>query len=519
MHILSWPPQRIVALALLILLAGCGRSDPLAYSRQQLELQQAQQAAQRAQERAVALEPFQRATQAAWLIFVALVPLAALGIGIDAYRQRRSPLVKAEAGLIPIPRASLESVRFRQSELESAITAALMAFHHTQQLAAQRPAIDRLNLTITAPARSHGTNELLTLPAADVAAAPPSVPTFRDLLDGGTIHRGGKLILGYDAETGQAITGTWLDLMYAAVAGAMRSGKSSTMRFFALQAALHGARFIVVDPHLETDPENSLAWSLRPLEPLMLCKPVARPADVLAAARLFRSTMERRVHGDADRTPVIYLHDEWTACMRDPQIAAELALIGEMGATEWRKVGGFGLLGGQTWGAERSGGTPFRNALASAYCHRIKRPEAMKLLQLGSDTPATHDLPTGGAWLYRTSGELVRVQMPRCDASDVGHVAELLLPRPQPTTIDIPPALPVAACDVADEAAPEATDETPLRGHQKALDARAARVRALVRAETPTRDILREVWGITTTGGDKYAKAAAELRQIISQLV
>ncbi len=500
----------------MFILTACGQPDPLAYQQRLFEQQQAREAAERVQARQEALEPLQRAVQAAWLLFVAAVPLVALGVALDAYTQRRRPLIAPDArGLLPISRESITAVRFQQQHLDRALLNAFEQFHATQQIAAARPMLpERLNLTITAPARSHGTNEQLAHPAAE-PTPPPSVPTFRDLLDNGTIHRDGKLILGYDAETGQAISGTWLDLMYAAVAGAMRSGKSSTMRFFACQAALHGAWFIVVDPHLETDPENSLAWSLRPLEPLMLCKPVARPADVLAAARLFRSTMERRVHGDADRTPILYLNDEWTACMRDPQIAAELALIGETGATEWRKVGGFAMFGGQSWNADRSGGTPFRNALASAYCHRIKRPEAMKLLQLGSDTPATHDLQPGQAWYMRADGSLTLVQMPLCTADDVGHVAALLLPRRHPTTIDIPPALP----DVADVGATEAADQTPLRGHQKALDPRMTRVRDLVRAETPTKDILREVWGIQSTGGDKYARAAAELRAIIAQLV
>ncbi len=505
----------IGALAMFTLTRATQPADPVAEHRARLAMQTAQLDAERAQERAAALEPLNRTAAAAWLLFVAAVPLVALGVALDAYTQRRRPLIAPDArGLLPISRPSVADVRIRQAELERAFTASLAAYHRTQLAAAERPAIDRLNLTITAPARSHGTNEAPALPDAP---APVVVPTFRAMLDSGLIQRGSPMVLGF--ADGEPLRGSWNDLYSSAVAGVQGSGKSVTMRYLACQAALHGGRLVVVDPHMETSPEDSLARSLMPLHHAMLCAPVAEPAGILETARLMTAQLDSRLRGDKNRTPVIFIVDEFTQTMRTPAVAAELALLLERLATEGRKVQLFACLGGQTWGMERSGGTPLRNALASAYVHRIRRAEALKLLQLGQDTPQTHDLPTGGAWLYRTSGELVRVQMPLTTPGDVAHVAELLSPRRLPTTIDIPPALPVAACDVADEAAPEAVDVAPRQEHQKALDARAARVRELVRAETPTRDILREVWGITTSGGAQYARAAAELRSIMAKLV
>src|SRR5687767_1418809 len=74
----------VVGIILTLFLAGCGTSDPLAYSKQQVELEQQRQAAQREAERAEALEPVSRFASFAWYIVLAVVPLVVLGIGVDA---------------------------------------------------------------------------------------------------------------------------------------------------------------------------------------------------------------------------------------------------------------------------------------------------------------------------------------------------------------------------------------------------------------------------------------------------
>ena len=47
------------------------------------------------------------------------------------------------------------------------------------------------------------------LPTPELASTPPNVPTFGQLLDSGKIGPNRPLILGYDAQTGAAIEGTW----------------------------------------------------------------------------------------------------------------------------------------------------------------------------------------------------------------------------------------------------------------------------------------------------------------------
>ncbi len=144
------PMNSSVALASFVLiftLAGCGASDPLAYSKSQLALQQAQRVAQQAEAHQQAMEPFDRAVAASWRIALAALPLVALGIAVDAYRQRRRPLVHVDyAGNLPVPRAMIDS-----GELAGAMVQALHAYHQTQALAAAQPRVDKLNITVKEP--------------------------------------------------------------------------------------------------------------------------------------------------------------------------------------------------------------------------------------------------------------------------------------------------------------------------------------------------------------------------------
>lgn len=153
---------------LMITLAGCGQDDPLAYSKSQLEFQQQQQAAQRAVNRAAALEPIQRTALSAWWLFVAAVPLVALGIAVDTYVQRRRPLIHPDhAGRLPVPRVMIDS-----GELAGAMVEALRAYHTTQAIAAAQPRVDKLSVTIKQP-----DSQQLPASAPPLIASTDSIPT------------------------------------------------------------------------------------------------------------------------------------------------------------------------------------------------------------------------------------------------------------------------------------------------------------------------------------------------------
>ncbi len=495
--------------ALTLALSACGQPDSLEFSRQQLELQQQRAAAERAEQRATALEPVSRFASFTWYALLAVVPVLAVGVALDAYLQRRKALVYPNhAGQLPVPRATVE-----RGELVDAMKEALGAFHVAQISAAQRPVLPS---HFTYSPRITQPNVAGMLPSRETEEhSGITVPSFRDLLDRGQVAQGAPLILGF-TQSGP-LTGSWRDLYSSAVAGVSGSGKTTTIRFLACQSALHGARFIVIDPHADTG-DDSLAATLSPLQHAMLCEPAGDDSSILQAVKLVRSRLDARLHGDKERSPIVMAVDEFTRCMRSSVIADELASLIEAIGQEGRKLGVYAMLAGQVWTAERAGGTPLRDALASCYVHRIKRRQANFLLQLGDELPETLTLPTGAAFLYRTSGEIEEVRVPLTTAADVEHVASLLQPLPTArytTTIDVEPepirSEPVAALAVG--------DSMPLPAHSKALNARSERVRELVRAGTSQKDILRDVWGITTSGGAQYTRAAAELRQVLAELV
>ncbi len=183
--------RTLILLFFALTLAACGQPDSLEYSRQQLELQQQRAVAQRAEQQAASMAPFDQAVGAAWRIVLAALPLVALGIGVDAYRQRRRPLVTPNhAGQLPVPRAMIDS-----GELAGAMVEALAAYHRTQQIAAAQPRIDKLNITVKEPAAFPQIP--LTAPAL-ISTEPeaPALPSIVELADVLPTVRGGHLAFG-----------------------------------------------------------------------------------------------------------------------------------------------------------------------------------------------------------------------------------------------------------------------------------------------------------------------------------
>ena len=214
-------------------------------------------------------------------------------------------------------------------------------------------------------------------PTIDVTPTAVDVPSFSALLDRGMIAAGQPLILGY-TERG-VLTGSWKDLYSAAVAGLSGSGKTSTLRFLAAQSALHGARFVVIDPHADAGIE-SLTETLHPLTPSMLCEPANNAASIIDAARLVQTQLDARLRGHPERTPLIVCVDEFSTLVRDDRIANPLGELLESIAQQGRKVHIFALIAGHIWTGSRTHGTPLRDSLAACYVHRLRRQQARMLL-------------------------------------------------------------------------------------------------------------------------------------------
>jgi hypothetical protein len=428
--------------------------------------------------------------------FMTVLPIVAvLGIGALAARAITAfafkPVKADENGLYPLLHAQL---------IETAPQAAL-AFHQAKQIAAgQQPTPQTVSTTYAPHVVYRPQNEL---PPPSAPSQVIQVPAFAQLLASGAIGQGQPLLLGY-TETG-ALTGGWRDLCSSAVAGISGSGKTTTLRFLASQSAMHGARFLVLDPHADAGQE-SLAATLMPLSGAFLAQPATTDKQILDVVKLAQNRLQGRIKGtESDRTPIIVACDEFTSLMRSERLTDPLGGLLESISQEGRKVGVFALLSGQIWSADRSGGSKLRDSLASAYVHRIKRRQAGMLLGMGDRLPDTSDLPAGQAVLLRTSGELARVAVPLTTQQDVLAVGTML--QKAPASPFRAPSAPL----------PRVTVESPHAGaNQAPASQQEGEILTLLAAGKTPSQVVRELFGVAN--GNAYASASREVAAVVSRL-
>jgi hypothetical protein len=431
------------------------------------------------------------------------------------------------AGLLPVERSDQATAR-----------AALAAFHATRIEEARRPLVPaHYSPTITySPSseleyRHEGSAGLLPA-GGPTPPAPAAVPSFGELLTTGRVGKGAPLLLGFDAATGAELPGTWTDLYATATAGLPGSGKTTSQRFFAAQTALHGARFVVCDPHAGAA-DDSLAATLAPLAQLYLCAPAEEPAAILEAVRYVADEGEARVRGrSADTTPIILWVDELTGLLGRSDVGEELAGLLEKIAQEYRKRFVYLSASGQIWTAARAT-SELRDSLASVLCHRMKRSQARLLLPT-EEAATVERLATGEAVLWRTNGATARVRIPNTTAADVARVAELLAgrgagepaaPSRQPATA--PSGAPSAARPVGfrplvregrAEGAAEGASATLLPAHpntERWTPEEARIVAALASGKKPG-ELAEELSG--AKGGRAYQAAAEKIAAVIARL-
>jgi hypothetical protein len=226
-------------------------------------------------------------------------------------------------------------------DLRLVAPAALAAYHATEQ---QRASIAPVPYSVNYNAGTQhyrtdggGAVGIVADEPAQLVAAHTAPPTFSDLLNRGRIGKGNPLLLGFERDTGAELPGAWLDLYATATAGLPGTGKTTSQRFFAAQTALHGARFVVCDPHAGAA-EDSLAATLDPLRSLYLCDPADDPKRILEAVKFVAAIGNARVQGkDTDTTPIILWVDELTGLIGRSDVGSELGPLLELIAQEYRK--------------------------------------------------------------------------------------------------------------------------------------------------------------------------------------
>lgn len=335
-------------------------------------------------------------------------------------------------------------------------------------------------------------------------AALERVPTFAELLARGDVAAGRPLVLGAGASG--LVTGSFRDLYSTLVAGQSGSGKSTSQRFFASQASLHGARHIVIDPHADAG-EDSLAATLDPLSGLYVCNVADSERAILEAVKLARDIGEKRLHGqDRSRAPILVWVDEATGLLAHSKIGPELAELLEIVAQQLRKVGIYCSVSAQIVTASRTGGdSALRDSMASVICHKMRRSQARLILPL-DDAATVERLEPGRAVLWRTSGASELIGIPQTTSADCAEVARRLQHGAQPTVETAWQGFGKGLA-INDSAA-----ERP-----KPQDAQSARVLAMFASGADIPQIAREVYGATT--GRKYTESTAEINRIIRDAI
>jgi len=455
------------------------RSQALALEERELKLREREN-----------ISPVVTSAAAGYYVLGAAGALAVLAVGLHSYYMRRVPLVAPDRrGLLPVARATIE-----RDEITQIVAAALAAYHRTQLVAAAsqpQPVPHTFNYAPKLDGRG------AAAPAADSAvidapALPAVAPGFAEMLSSGLVGPGRPLVLGYAA--GAPLVGSFKDIYSSAIGGLPSSGKTTTIRFLASQAALLGARFVLVDHHHEK--EDGLANTLAPLRSAFLCAPARNNAETLQALALVDEMFQsRKSGGSPDRSPVLLCVDEFSALMRSP-IGGECAEIIEQLNQEGRGFGMFGLYSGQVWLSSRSGGSELRYSLASSFVHRMHRRQAALLLPDGEGVKVER-LDTGSCMLWRPSGEVVQVQIPNTTAADVERVAALLR-KPDGSLMVAKPEQATTALQSAETLSPD-----------------AARAAGLFLAGKSPADIVLELRGVKTSEGRRYQSALDEVLTLL----
>lgn len=371
----------------------------------------------------------------------------------------------------------------------------------------------------------HDSSKQLPAPIVEpplLAAPDLAIPTFAQLLDAGKIGTGRPMLLGFRADSGQPIEGSWLDLYSVGVGGMTGSGKTWLSAFLVAQSVAAGARLIVVDPH--AGDKESLATRLSGLSSAYVCTVSSDGAAIPSALHLAHAKLTQRIAGKGGNWPLLLIVDEWTSLLRGKlgELLTATALdIAEQG----RKYGVFCLLAAQAWQIDAAG--PVRDRLASHYTMRTRGDQFRYQMGLRGSAPLdTMFLKPGEAYFLSNRGELCKVVIPRMDAADLARIgATLDTPAASvgqpfgfvPATAAVTPSAQIIA-DNRPKSSQNVTGPLPATTASQSatgVSPEAARAAALFRGGASPAEIVKELRGVGSKEGSRYQAALNEVLELI----
>jgi hypothetical protein len=406
------------------------------------------------------------------------------------------------AALIP---RSLD--RFYDAEqIRAAISPALTHYHNEVHATPALPPPDGL-LSISGPPR---------LPAGGLAH-------LRQI--GHVCRSGNSLPVGYSGQAPQYIE--LPECGFVGIGGQPRVGKSTTTLLLINQAVLSGWHVFIGDPHITK--ADGLLNRCRPLSG-RLAKQAVTPEEIAGMVRLVDKIGRRRVQGDADRTPVLMIIDEFTNLVWREALPDDVLRILPSMAIEYAGVGVHGIIISHDWSKGSLGGdlgAALRRAITHRVIHRMDPGNVEFLLPKGSaaQARAVQGLEKGQALYFGPDGAAT-VAVPLVGDEDAAYAAQGAPERPYvprqaqiaaapapatppaprravPPTVELPPATVQAQILMLLDVRPWLTS-TEIAGHLQ-IDLQVIRVelttlknqRALTRRAAPDHKSDKYEWSLS----------------------
>lgn len=289
-------------------------------------------------------------------------------------------------------------------------------------------------------------------PIREVARPMREQKTAFSEMIGTVLKSGGPFVLSYDQE-GLPITMSRLTSL--GIGGYPGSGKTVTTLVIMLEAIIKyngKIKFLVVDPHMEVEGDESLVSKIEALSPFFLTlgdvrstvapddhdylallnrialfNPLSGGEELRLWMQVIDMELQRRLVGKTGDTWVIVM-DEYAALMtRDQAVARSVASVIEQINNQARKMNMFSLLISQNWKVSRTGSSELRDSIATFVLHQMPQSVA-KLITTDDVAPKVAKLKRG-EMILTFNGEEKRGMVPYADESDAETV--LALYRPQ----------------------------------------------------------------------------------------
>lgn len=299
---------------------------------------------------------------------------------------------------------------------------------------------------ILPPLDSREETELLLPP-------PPAPPP--PIIAGIHFKPGMDFVLGFD-KGGKAVT--MPEMTSLGIGGVQGVGKTVSTSSIATQFVVkYGgeARLLVIDPHMLTNSDNSLAKRMEPLTPFLLSSglsdmpnPVSGGQELLNWLNWLEGQVKGRLKGTPWSEKWLIVVDEFVGLLEDEgeEVVEKVNKLLEYINSHARKADVFAVVTSPQWKSTKLGGTDLRGSIASFLLHQMPAAIARQMVPVEVANLAP-SLRVGEAILY-SKGNSALGTVPWIKPADMKRavqpyipeptVMEPLMPRPEKETFVTP---------------------------------------------------------------------------------